>query len=146
MSDQKRRDKKGRLLQKGESQEKNGRYKYRYTDTCGKRKTVYSWRLTQADSIPPNTKKDTPLRELEQEIQSMSLQGVSSSDLTVIELVDRYLYTKTGVKPNTKVNYNFVRNILKKESFGSKKIDKIKISDAKIFLIKLQNCCGQAFL
>ena len=80
MSDQKRRDKKGRLLQKGESQEKNGRYKYRYTDTCGKRKTVYSWRLTQADSIPPNTKKDTPLRELEQEIQSMSLQGVSSSD------------------------------------------------------------------
>ena len=139
MSDQKRRDKKGRLLQKGESQEKNGRYKYRYTDTCGKRKTVYSWRLTQADPIPPNTKKDTPLRELEKEIQSMSLQGVSSSDLTVIELVDRYLYTKTGVKPNTKVNYNFVRNILKKESFGSKKIDKIKISDAKIFLIKLQN-------
>ena len=34
-------------------------------------------------------------------------------------------------------NYNFVRNILKKESFGSQKISKVKTSDAKLFLIKM---------
>ena len=41
-------------------------------------------------------------------------------------------------KPNTKNNYKFVQNILEKEKFGSAKISKIKTSDAKLFLIKMQ--------
>ena len=43
-----------------------------------------------------------------------------------------------GYKPphNT---YNFVRNILKNEPFGEKKIAEIKTSDAKLFLIKMQS-------
>ena len=45
---------------------------------------------------------------------------------------------KTGVKHNTKANYKFVQNILDKHAFGHKKIDSIKLSDGKIFLIKLQ--------
>lgn len=40
---------------------------------------------------------------------------------------------------NTKANYNFVRNVLLKEPFGSRKINKIKLSDAKLFLIHLQD-------
>ena len=35
-------------------------------------------------------------------------------------------------------NYNFVVNVLKKEEFSHKKVDDVKLSDAKIFLIKLQ--------
>ena len=35
-------------------------------------------------------------------------------------------------------NYNFVVNIIKKEAFGRKRIDKVKLSDAKCWLIKLQ--------
>lgn len=31
-------------------------------------------------------------------------------NITVGELVERYLCTKTGVKPNTLANYNFVQN------------------------------------
>ena len=46
--------------------------------------------------------------------------------------------TKTGVKPNTLANYNFVQNIMNKEEFGNRKIAEIKTSDAKLFLIKLQ--------
>lgn len=57
--------------------------------------------------------------------------------ISVGELVERYLCTKTGVKPNTLVNYNFVQNLLKKETFSEKKISQIKTSDAKLFLIKL---------
>ena len=53
----------------------------------------------------------------------------TGKNLTVIELVDRYLTTKTGVKPSTKMNYGFVRNLLLKESFGEKKIGMIKTSD-----------------
>ena len=41
----KRRDDKGRVLQQGEWQEPSGRYRYKYTDSLGKRKILYSWRL-----------------------------------------------------------------------------------------------------
>lgn len=58
--------------------------------------------------------------------------------MTVIELVERYLSLKTGVKHNTLANYNFVVNVLKKEEFSHKKVDEVKLSDANIFLIKLQ--------
>ena len=51
----------------------------------------------------------------------------------------RYLATKTGVRPNTLVNYNFARNILKKEVFALRRIGEIRTSDAKLFLIKLQS-------
>lgn len=58
--------------------------------------------------------------------------------MTVEELVERYLSTRIGVKPNTKANYNFVKNLMKKEDFYYKKIGDVKTSDAKLFLIKLQ--------
>ena len=40
--------------------------------------------------------------------------------MTVNELIDRYLQTRTGVKPNTLINYKFVKNLMEKEEFGSK--------------------------
>ena len=59
----KRRDNKGRILQMGEWQEPNGRYRYIYNDALGKRKIIYSWRLTEADPVPAHRRKDIPLRE-----------------------------------------------------------------------------------
>ena len=50
----------------------------------------------------------------------------------------KYISQKTGVRHNTEANYNFVINIIKKEAFGNKRIDKVKLSDAKGWLIKLQ--------
>lgn len=138
MSYSKRRDSKGRILFVGETQEKNGRYKYRYSDGLGCRRTIYSWRLTKADKMPDGKKLERPLREIETEIQKEILQGITQSDMTVIQLVEKYLKTKTGVRHNTKANYRFVQNILAKEPFGKMKIKRIKISDAKLFLIKLQ--------
>ena len=52
--------------------------------------------------------------------------------------MERYLSTRIGVKPNTKANYNFVKNLMKKEDFYYKKIGDVKTSDAKLFLITLQ--------
>jgi hypothetical protein len=60
-------------------------------------------------------------------------------NMTVMELVERYLRTRTAVKPQTKTNYNFVVNLLKKEEFSGRKIGTIKTSDAKLFLIKMQS-------
>lgn len=49
-----------------------------------------------------------------------------------------FIILKTGVRHNTEANYKFVINIIKKETFGRMRIDKVKQSDAKAWLIKLQ--------
>lgn len=59
--------------------------------------------------------------------------------MTVNELVECYLATKTGVRQSTRIGYVTVQRILKKESFGNMKIRNVKTSDAKLFLIKLQS-------
>lgn len=87
--------------------------------------------------MPEGRRADASLREKERKVQSLQMQGITGSKLTVIELVERYLSLKTGVKHNTLANYNFVVNVLKKEEFSHKKVDDVKLSDAKIFLIKL---------
>ena len=59
--------------------------------------------------------------------------------MTVMELVQRYLAVKTGVKPNTRTNYNFIVNLLAKDPFSQKPIGKVKMSDAKLWLVKMQS-------
>lgn len=135
---EKRRDNKGRILKTGEHQEKDGRYSYRYIDSMGKRRIIRSWRLTNADITPPGKKVTLSLREQEQELQVQISKGIFPTGITVCELVERYITTKTGVTHNTKAGYKTVQNILEKEEFGHKQIDKVKFSDAKIFLIRLQ--------
>ena len=138
MSDAKRRDNKGRLLQMGESQQDDGRYVYRYTTSSGQRKAVYSWRLVASDSTPAGRHYEKSLREKIKEIEKQIRMEIHCEDLTVSELVDKYLATKTGVTYSTRAGYKFVQNVLAKEEFGQRKIVSIKTSDAKIFLIKLQ--------
>lgn len=65
--------------------------------------------------------------------------------MTVRMLVNRYLFTKIGVKPTTKAGYRTVQNFLEKEAFGGRKISSIKTSDAKLFLIKLQQKDGKSY-
>ncbi len=45
MSNVKRKDSKNRNLRNGESQRKDGRYVYKYTDIYGKPQFIYSWNL-----------------------------------------------------------------------------------------------------
>jgi len=138
MSNTKRRDNKGRVLQMGENQLDDGRYAYRYTTPFGQRKTVYSWRLTASDPMPAGKRKDKSLREKIKEIEKKLRLEICCEDITVCELVEKYLMTKNGVKHSTRTGYKFVQNILAKEPFGQRKIASIKTSDAKIFLIKMQ--------
>ena len=136
-----RRDNKNRKLLTGESQDKEGRYRYKYKDAFENRKSVYSWRLTESDPYPKGKRKDISLREKEKQIRKELEDGISPDgrSMTVLELVQKYVNLKRGVKHNTKANYNFVINIIKKEKFGSRMIDTITMSDAKEWLIKLQD-------
>ena len=139
MSD--RRDSKNRKLWTGESQDQDGRYVYKYTDVFGKRKALYSWRLTETDTTPKGKKKDLSLREKEKLLQRDLNNDIvpDGGNMTVLELVKRYVSQKRGVRHNTEANYKFVINIIAKEAFGQKRLDKVKLSDAKAWLIKLQD-------
>ena len=137
---EKRRDSKNRILRTGESQEADGRYKFRYIDGNGKRKTVYSWRLVATDSIPAGKRDNAPLREQEKVI-NRDLDDMITPDgagLTVLDLVKKYIATKTGVKHTTRAGYGTVINLLDKDPFGARRIDKVRLSDAKEWLIRLQ--------
>ena len=123
---EKRKDNKGRILRTGESQRKDLIYQYRYTDIRGKRQTVYSSDLKE-------------LREKEKEIQKQLDDGIhyAAGKATVIALVERYISLKQGVRYNTKVGYNFVLNLIKKEDFGYRQIRDIRVSDAQKWIMKL---------
>lgn len=136
----KRRDNKNRILRNGESQLKDGRYMYKYVDHFGKSKYVYSWRLVATDKTPAGKKDSLPLRDKEKLILKDLEDNIftKGGDITVLELVTKYVSQKTGVRYNTENNYKLVTNILKKEQFGNVHISDIKISDAKAWFIKLQ--------
>ena len=137
---EKRRDNRNRVLRYGESQRPDGRYAFKYKDNDGNIKFVYSWRLDKNDRTPTGKKRELSLREKEKQIEHDLFDHIVSNggNLTVLELARKYISLKTGVRHNTEANYNFVINILAKENFGSMRIDKVHLSDAKGWLIKLQ--------
>ena len=144
---EKRRDKRGRILHNGEYQMPDGRYRYRYIDTIGVERTVYSVRLDKNDPTPMGTKPTEPLREMEKKIQRDLFDHIVTSDgsMTVLELVEKYLSTKITVRRTTLKGYNTVLNVLKKEQFARLRIDSVKVSDAKKWLIKLQKKDGRSY-
>ena len=94
--------------------------------------------MTSGDPTPSGKRKVVSLREKIREIENNIKRGMYTTDMTVCELVEKYLTTKTGVAYSTRQGYQFVQNLLEKESFGQRKIMEVKTSDAKIFLIQLQ--------
>lgn len=137
---EKRRDNRGRVLRFGESQRQDGRYTFKYKDSDGSVKFVYSWRLDKNDRTPAGKKRELSLREKEKQIEHDLFDHIVSNggNYTVLELVKKYVSLKTGVRHNTEANYNFVISIIAKEEFGKLRIDKVHLSDAKGWLIKLQ--------
>lgn len=123
-----RKDSKGRKLKDGEGQRKNGLYYYRYTDSSGKRLTIYAHTLSQ-------------LREKEKEIQLQLAQGVSTvkGKRTLGKMIDEHFaLKKTKWKASTKETMDGYRNILQKSKLYNLPINKIKTSDCKTYLVNLQ--------
>ena len=136
----KRRDKRGRILREGEYQLSDGRYRYRYLDNWGIERIVHSSRLDARDPYPARMKRGPSLRELEKKIKADLLAEIATNGggLSVLDLVQKYIKTKTNVRPTTAKGYVTVVNILKNDSLGNTRIDSIKISDAKLWFINQQ--------
>ena len=98
-----RKDNKGRVLRKGESQRKNDlRYIYQYTDPNGDRHVIYANDLME-------------LREKEKSLVRDQLDGLDvycAGTATLNYVFDRYIKSKTNLKTNTKANYTICMTIV----------------------------------
>ena len=137
---EKRRDSRNRILRNGESQRSDGRYMFKYVDGYGEVRYVYSRRLDKNDRTPAGRQRDLSLREKEKQIEADLFDQIvpQGGNMTVLDLERKYVSLKTGIRHNTEANYKFVIRILEQEEFGNRRIDKVKLSDAKAWLIKLQ--------
>lgn len=113
----KRKDNKGRVLKKGESQRKDLTYMYRWVDRKQNRKTIYAKTLDG-------------LREEEKKIELEMLQGITRDNITLSEIIETYLDTKISLAASTYENYKYYfEKHIKNETVGKMKIIDIKKSD-----------------
>lgn len=121
---QTRKDLRGRVLRKGESQRRSdGRYVYTYTDPLGRRKYVYAQDLVT-------------LREKEAQLMKDQMDGLDiyvAGKATVNFVFDRYMSLKNNLKPTTKSNYLYMYDRFIRDTFGKRNIAEIKYSDVVQF-------------
>lgn len=137
---EKRRDKKGRVLWNGESQRKDGKYEYKYTDVTGRRHSVYSWTLVETDRPPKGKKSKTCLREMEKQIKKDledEIRTFESGHTTLDDFWKIYIGMKYELKQSTRTNYKYMYTKYVSETLGGKSIASIKYSDIKKFYISL---------
>ena len=111
MADTKRRDKLNRVLNRGEFQRKDGKYEYKYIDSFGKRRTVYSWKLTPTDKVPDGKKCELSLREMEKKIKRDIEDGIdtySADRKTLNDFFETYIEGKVELKDSTRENYIYM--------------------------------------
>lgn len=118
-----RKDSRGYVLRTGESQRKDGRYSYSYTDLNRKRRTIYAKTLVEL-----RTKERKIIRDKED-----GLDPMLADRITLNRLYDKYIEQKYDLKPSTKVNYIYMYNRFVRPTFGKRFIGKIKYSDIKRF-------------
>lgn len=139
-----RRDKKKRLLQKGEYQNADGRYEFHYTDINGKKQKVYSWCLTETDKPPKGKKCEKCLRILEAEIQRSldnRIDTQKARKLTLDALFEENMAVRV-LKDSTRENYTYIYKKYISPVFGSRKVTTIKYSDIIKFYTDLIEVYG----
>lgn len=140
---EKRKDKRGRILRNGESQDAiTGEYRFSYYE-YGKKKNFRSWRLNATDPLPEGKRPCLSLREKEAQYKEAKSKGFdfSNGNMTVNELVGSYVKSRSNgrVKTTTKYGYATVQNFLKQDEFGNCKIKDVTTVYAMGWLSELQS-------
>jgi len=134
----KRKDNKGRILRDGEIQKADGRYEYRYNDVKGVRRSLYSWRLTESDTIPEGKRFCEDLRSLEKAVMKDVADGLQiQSKMTLNDLWENYISNKPELRGSTRANYRYMYSRYVKNDLGSLKISAITYSKARAFYNRL---------
>lgn len=137
---EKRRDKKNRILHNGESQRKDGRYVYKYTDSFGKPQFIYAWKLVPTDKTPNGKRNDKSLREKEKEILKDIYDGIDTigKKISVCQLYAKKNNQRPNVKDYTKIGRNRLMKLLEEDKLGNCPIENVKMSDAKEWAIRMK--------
>ena len=137
---EKRRDNKNRILHTGESQRKDGRYAYKYTDGMGTSKFVYAWKLVPTDKTPAGKREDISLREKEKEIQKDLNDGIDhmGKKMTVCELYAKQIRHRANVRHGTTQGRKQLMRILEEDGLGACNIENVKLSDAKEWALRMK--------
>lgn len=133
---EKRRDRKGRILRRGELQRNDGKYEYRYYDAIGVRRSIYSWKLIETDTVPQGKRCKQSLRELERQIQRDLEDGThthAARQMTLNDMFDHYMELKCELKVSTRTNYQYMYDRYVRETLGSKSITSFRYSDIRTF-------------
>lgn len=133
----KRKDNKGRVLKTGESQRKDGQYMYRYTDILGKRRTIYSWRLTESDKNPSGKFSEKSLREMAKMAQKRVSENQIKNSETINSLFDKFLFNRTDLKISTKSNYICLYDAHIRNDFGLRRITDVRYTDVYSLYLSL---------
>ncbi len=131
MNMERRKDNKGKVLQKGESQRKDGTYMYRWNDLYGKRRTVYA-------------KTINDLREKELEIEKAEkFSGVSTyeSKTSILEFASMCKSIRK-VKITTQKKRDWFLKVVERTGFGNLSLSDVKTSVAKRYLVSLNEEYG----
>ena len=126
---EKRKDKKGRIFRSGEGQRPNKTYFYRYHRNGDKK-----WCYVHAPTLEE-------LRQKEEVIQRDLLDGIdyAGGEITVAELVDRYINLRRGLKENSMRAYGSAINRIHTDPFGSRMIRSVRLSDGKGWFVSLHD-------
>lgn len=89
-------------------QRKDLTYMYRWSNCYGERKTIYANTLNE-------------LRSQEKQIRRETDIGISRSNVTLNEQIDRYLKTKNNLAVSTLWNYRYYWEKEVKDTIGRKK-------------------------
>ena len=129
MSHKERKDKKGQVLRKGESQLADGRYIYGWSDSRKKRHVIYAQTLLE-------------LRKKEKQLIMDLEDGVTiyaADKITVNQMWNKYINQKHHLKPTTKENYVYIYDHFVRDSFGRMKLGAVKYTHVKDFYYELMH-------
>ena len=137
---EKRRDSKNRILRSGESQRKDGRYAFKYTDALGKPQFVYAWKLVPTDKTPAGKRDDICLRDKIKEIQRDLEDGIDTigKKMTVCQLYAKQNRHNGNVRHNTVRGRSQLMAVLEADKLGGASIDSVKMSDAKEWVLRMK--------
>ncbi len=128
----KRKDNRGRALRNGESQQPDGRYKFRYTDENGERRTVYSWKLVETDKLKDGQRGQESLREKEKRIlrdHDDHIKTKSAEKVTVNDMFERFMEIRVDLRGMTRKCYRDLFTSHVYPTMGNRPIGKVKPSD-----------------
>lgn len=123
----KRKDNRGRVLKKGETQRNSSQYMYRWTDSFGNRKNIYASSLDE-------------LRKKECEIEKEIALGISRTTITLNEQIEIYFQIKGNLAKSTMSNYQYYYgHSIRNSKIGRMRVVDIKKSDILLFYRKLSD-------